>query len=93
MARGGGVVWEESGTCKGDLEEGPWPVSGPLQRELEETSLSGLLVCECPEPSGSWVAVLGGRGRGQRQGNLPGTGPLCPAHSVAGRGWIQGQTL
>lgn len=38
-------MWEEPGTYKGDLEEGPWPVPGPLQRESEETSLLGLLVC------------------------------------------------
>lgn len=61
-------------------KEGPWPVSGPLQRELEETSLSGLLVCEFArslQEAGFPALGAGGGARG-REASLAQAPLPCP---------------
>lgn len=77
---GGALGWGEPGTCEGGLEEGPWPVSGPLQSGWEETSLSGLLVCEFAwslQEAGLRASGAGGGGRG-REASLAQAPLPCP---------------
>lgn len=87
-------MWEEPGTCERvTLRKAPGQSAAHCRGSWKKQAPRICWSVSLHRAFGKLGSGPPGQGAGAEAGQPPWHKPLCPAHSLAGRGWIQGQTL